>query len=168
MFHAALAIALKDLKLSPGPIPDASRMLVQKAAWLRDRGDLELDAFIEAIPYDETRGYTKRVLSSFLTYSWLWPQKAAAAAQDGVESKPADKRPSLVPILPFPLPPPPAAARKASATDQSAAPPVAAPAVIPVPSQVEPSATAAASTDTAKPAAPASPPAAVKSPEQKL
>lgn len=41
--------------------------------WLRDRGDLELDAFIEAIPYDETRGYTKRVLSSFLVYSWLLP-----------------------------------------------------------------------------------------------
>jgi hypothetical protein len=116
---------------------------------LRTNADLaEIDAFIEAIPYDETRGYTKRVLSSFLTYSWLWPQKAAAAAQDGVESKPADKRPSLVPILPFPLPPPPAAAaRKAAAADQSPASPVAAPAA----SQVEPTA-----------------PAAAKSPEQKL
>lgn len=135
--------------------------------WLRTNADLvEIDAFIEAIPYDETRGYTKRVLSSFLTYSWLWPQKAAAAAQDGVGTKPADKRPSLVPILPFPLPPPPAAARKASVADQSPASPVAAPAAPPAASQVEPSATAAASTDaadTAKPAAPARPPAAAKS-----
>jgi soluble lytic murein transglycosylase len=40
--------------------------------WLRERGDLELDEFIETIPYDETRGYTKRVLSSYLTYSWLY------------------------------------------------------------------------------------------------
>jgi soluble lytic murein transglycosylase len=40
--------------------------------WLRERGDLELDEFIETIPYDETRGYTKRVLSSYLTYVWLY------------------------------------------------------------------------------------------------
>ena len=40
--------------------------------WLRDRGNLELDEFIETIPFDETRGYTKRVLSSYLTYTWLY------------------------------------------------------------------------------------------------
>jgi soluble lytic murein transglycosylase len=40
--------------------------------WLRERGDLELDEFIETIPYDETRGYTKRVLASYLTYAWLY------------------------------------------------------------------------------------------------
>ena len=40
--------------------------------WLRERGNLELDEFIETIPFDETRGYTKRVLSSYLTYSWLY------------------------------------------------------------------------------------------------
>jgi soluble lytic murein transglycosylase len=40
--------------------------------WLRDRGNLELDEFIETIPFDETRGYTKRVLSSYLTYAWLY------------------------------------------------------------------------------------------------
>jgi soluble lytic murein transglycosylase len=40
--------------------------------WLRERGDLELDEFIETIPFDETRGYTKRVLSSYLTYAWLY------------------------------------------------------------------------------------------------
>jgi len=40
--------------------------------WLRERGNLELDEFIETIPFDETRGYTKRVLSSYLTYAWLY------------------------------------------------------------------------------------------------
>lgn len=40
--------------------------------WLGERGDLELDEFLELIPYDETRNYTKRVLSSYLTYAWLY------------------------------------------------------------------------------------------------
>lgn len=41
--------------------------------WLKDpeRATLTLDEWIEAIPYDETRGYTKRVLSSYFTYVWL-------------------------------------------------------------------------------------------------
>ena len=41
--------------------------------WLRDpeRNDGNLDLFLEAIPYDETRGYTKRVLSSYFAYAWL-------------------------------------------------------------------------------------------------
>jgi soluble lytic murein transglycosylase len=44
--------------------------------WLQDpeRADvMALDEFIEAIPYDETRGYTKRVLASFFAYRWLEP-----------------------------------------------------------------------------------------------
>lgn len=32
----------------------------------------DLDLFIESIPYDQTRGYTKRVLSSYATYSFLY------------------------------------------------------------------------------------------------
>jgi soluble lytic murein transglycosylase len=43
--------------------------------WLRERGELELDEFLETIPYDETRNYTKRVLSSYLSYSWLYDSK---------------------------------------------------------------------------------------------
>jgi soluble lytic murein transglycosylase len=41
--------------------------------WRRDpeRTGLAADEFIEAIPYDETRGYTKRVLSSYFAYTWL-------------------------------------------------------------------------------------------------
>jgi soluble lytic murein transglycosylase len=42
-----------------------------KAAPKEAAGDT-LDAYIEAIPYDETRGYTKRVLASWFAYHWLY------------------------------------------------------------------------------------------------
>ncbi|HEX8954315.1 MAG TPA: transglycosylase SLT domain-containing protein [Polyangia bacterium] len=59
--------------------------------WMRDpeRAGMTLDEFVEAIPYDETRGYTKRVLASFFAYSWLY---------DGADA---------VPPLPLPMPPAP-------------------------------------------------------------
>jgi soluble lytic murein transglycosylase len=43
--------------------------------WLGERGDLAMDEFMETIPYDETRNYTKRVLASFFAYSWLYSDK---------------------------------------------------------------------------------------------
>ena len=43
--------------------------------WLGERGALTMDEFMETIPYDETRNYTKRVLASYLTYSWLYDDK---------------------------------------------------------------------------------------------
>ena len=63
--------------------------------WMRDpeRAGLTLDEFVEAIPYDETRGYTKRVLASFFAYSWLYDGNGA------------------VPPLPLPMPPCPPPAR---------------------------------------------------------
>ena len=39
--------------------------------WLRERPDVPLDVFIEEIPYDETRRYTRRVLQTYGVYSWL-------------------------------------------------------------------------------------------------
>ena len=36
--------------------------------WRRDRPDLELDAWVEEIPVEETRGYVKRVLGSYAAY----------------------------------------------------------------------------------------------------
>lgn len=58
--------------------------------WLRDpdRAGLSLDEWVEAIPYDETRGYTKRVLASYFTYVWLY-------------ARPGQER---VPPLPLALP----------------------------------------------------------------
>jgi soluble lytic murein transglycosylase len=40
--------------------------------WLKERGQLPPDEFIELIPYDETRNYTKRVLASRFAYHWLY------------------------------------------------------------------------------------------------
>ena len=40
--------------------------------WLQARGELELDEFVEEIPYEETRGYVKRVLRSYAAYRLLY------------------------------------------------------------------------------------------------
>ncbi len=40
--------------------------------WLRERGTLPLDEFIEEIPVQETRGYVKRVLRSYAAYRLLY------------------------------------------------------------------------------------------------
>lgn len=39
--------------------------------WLRERSDTPVDNWIEEIPYDETRRYSRRVLSSFAVYRCL-------------------------------------------------------------------------------------------------
>ncbi|MBS2021622.1 MAG: transglycosylase SLT domain-containing protein [Deltaproteobacteria bacterium] len=41
--------------------------------WLKARGTLPLDAFVEEIPLDETRGYVKRCLRSYAAYRFLAP-----------------------------------------------------------------------------------------------
>jgi soluble lytic murein transglycosylase len=41
-------------------------------AWVRDRGKLPLDEFVEEIPVQETRGYVKRVLRSYAAYRLLY------------------------------------------------------------------------------------------------
>jgi soluble lytic murein transglycosylase len=45
------------------------------SGWLTARGDLPLDLWVEDIPYGQTRKYTKRVLSSFWTYQWLYEDR---------------------------------------------------------------------------------------------
>lgn len=44
--------------------------------WRRERPELELDEWVEEIPIAETRGYVKRVLRSYNTYSLLYPSHA--------------------------------------------------------------------------------------------
>lgn len=61
-FGRAVALAI--------PGYNAGEIAVER--WLKERGNRPLDEFVELIPYDETRGYTKRVLASYLTYSWLY------------------------------------------------------------------------------------------------
>jgi len=45
--------------------------------WLDARGDLPLDLFVETIPYEEARWYTKRVMASYATYRALYGGKLA-------------------------------------------------------------------------------------------
>jgi soluble lytic murein transglycosylase len=40
--------------------------------WLRERGQLELDLWVEEIPYEQTRHYVKRVTMSWWVYRWLY------------------------------------------------------------------------------------------------
>ena len=42
------------------------------AKWLKARPGSDLDIFVEKIPFKQTRGYTKRVLSTLATYSFLY------------------------------------------------------------------------------------------------
>lgn len=40
--------------------------------WLAERGSWDLDLFIEAIPYDETRKYTQSVFGRWWAYRWIY------------------------------------------------------------------------------------------------
>jgi len=51
--------------------------------WLDERGDLPVDEFVEEIPYDETRGYVKRVLRSYAAYHLLYGQPVEEALRLG-------------------------------------------------------------------------------------
>lgn len=57
--------------------------------WLAARGSWELDLFIEAIPYDETRKYTQSVFGRWWAYRWIYG-----------EGSPAER----VPLLPVSTP----------------------------------------------------------------
>jgi soluble lytic murein transglycosylase len=44
--------------------------------WLKSHGELELDLWVESIPFDQTRHYVKRVLSSFQVYHFMYDDGA--------------------------------------------------------------------------------------------
>jgi soluble lytic murein transglycosylase len=58
----SIPIALASYNAGPGAV----------SGWLEERGHLDVDEFVEEIPYDETRGYVKRVIRSFATYRILY------------------------------------------------------------------------------------------------
>jgi len=62
--------------------------------WLGERGDLAMDEFMETIPYDETRNYTKRVLASYFTYSWLYEKQPVPTLPLAARGKATDKKKS--------------------------------------------------------------------------
>ncbi len=47
-------------------------------AWIRARPSVDFDVWVEQIPFDETRGYIKRVLSSELAYATLYVPEVAS------------------------------------------------------------------------------------------
>lgn len=44
--------------------------------WLRDRGSMPMDLWVEAIPFAQTRNYVKRVAMSWWIYHWLYDERA--------------------------------------------------------------------------------------------
>lgn len=53
--------------------------------WLRETGPIDLDLFVEKIPFDETRGYVRRVMSHFARYRVLRdPESPFVALADRV------------------------------------------------------------------------------------
>jgi soluble lytic murein transglycosylase len=66
-FPAAPLLAIPSYNAGPG----ATRK------WLDSRSTDDLDVWVESIPYEETRGYTKRVTSSVATYGYLYDRERA-------------------------------------------------------------------------------------------
>lgn len=79
----------------PMAIPGYNAGEVAVERWLKDRGNRPLDEFVELIPFDETRGYIKRVLCTYLTYTWLYgtgdPVPKLSFSLKGAIPKPAPK-----------------------------------------------------------------------------
>ena len=90
----AKALAIPSYNAGPGNVDK----------WLAQRGDWDLDLFIEAIPFDETRNYTQHVLGRWWAYRWLYsddkladrvidlPQNAPAAGLAARKAYLASKR----------------------------------------------------------------------------
>ncbi|RMG99880.1 MAG: hypothetical protein D6705_01815 [Deltaproteobacteria bacterium] len=60
--RSALPLAIAAYNAGPGAV----------RRWRRSAPDRPLDLFVETIPYDETRRYTKRVLGRFFAYRWIY------------------------------------------------------------------------------------------------
>ncbi|MCO4769343.1 MAG: transglycosylase SLT domain-containing protein [Deltaproteobacteria bacterium] len=61
-WNGHLPLAVASYNAGPGAVK----------RWVDARGHLELDAWVETIPYDQTRHYVKRVVSSWQAYAFLY------------------------------------------------------------------------------------------------
>ena len=88
--HPALALA--SYNAGPGAV----------AGWMKARGALPLDAFVEEIPLDETRAYVKRCLRSFAAYQYLYAPGPSRAPQLGEElsTPPRPQQGAVLPSVP--------------------------------------------------------------------
>jgi soluble lytic murein transglycosylase len=62
--HASESLALALAGYNAGPLPVES--------WFERYGDREIDAWVESITYRETRGYVRKVFTSYVTYAGLY------------------------------------------------------------------------------------------------
>jgi soluble lytic murein transglycosylase len=74
--HTAFAsdrvpLALAGYNAGPAPLK----------RWFRDYGDRELDAWVESITYAQARGYVRKVMTSYITYSALYTPEAIPVLQ---------------------------------------------------------------------------------------
>jgi len=81
-FDAAAPLAIAGYNAGEGAVD----------RWLGERGDLAMDEFMETIPFDETRNYTKRVLASYFTYSWLYGKEPVPTVPLAARGKSSDKK----------------------------------------------------------------------------
>jgi soluble lytic murein transglycosylase len=61
-FNGQLPLAVSGYNAGPGAVE----------RWLRNKGNLDLDEFVEEIPYKETRNYCKRVLQTYGIYRYIY------------------------------------------------------------------------------------------------
>ena len=66
--------------------------------WIRERGKLPFDLWVEEIPFGQTRGYTKRVTMSLWIYQWLY----GVPTVEGEPIKPAARIVDIPMQLPAP------------------------------------------------------------------
>lgn len=81
---AAVPLAVPGYNAGPGAV----------SRWLKDRGDWDLDLFIEAIPYDETRHYTQSVLGRWWAYRWIYGGDETAIPELPMSVRAATVQPS--------------------------------------------------------------------------
>ncbi len=55
--------------------------------WRRRYGTRDMDAFIDAIPFGETRDYVKKVLGNYAAYHTLYPEPDRAAGEEGAVAR---------------------------------------------------------------------------------
>jgi soluble lytic murein transglycosylase len=61
-FNGQVPLAVSSYNAGPGAV----------TRWLKQRGDLDLDEFVEEIPFKETRNYCKRVLQTYGIYRYWY------------------------------------------------------------------------------------------------
>jgi soluble lytic murein transglycosylase len=73
--------------------------------WLKQRPGEALDVWIENIPYDETRTYSRRVLQTYGIYNWLetgqmlhFPERLLSDPEAPLPAAPSEPEPELSPL----------------------------------------------------------------------